>query len=191
MDKRERLLIAAAELFTTRGIQNTSTAAISRRAGVATGTLFNYFPSKDALIESLYGYASDSMVAATAVDDIDTTDYRAAFTLLWQRGISWGCDNPTLFWFVEEISRSAYRSRDELAIRWFDFHLIKAFIAEGISRGIVRDLPVDLVHTMVLSTISGIVAEILVNGADRTSYIQHSCGIVWRALQAGEGYTTD
>lgn len=182
MDKRERILTTAAALFTSRGIQNTSTAVISREAGVATGTLFNYFATKDELIEQLHAYASDSLVAATAVDTIDTTDYLAAFDLLWRRGITWGCENPTLFWFVEEISRSAYRTRNESTIRWFSYDLIKEFVATGIRRGIVRDIPVDLIHTVVMSTISGIVAEVLVNGADRDTYIEYSRDIVWRAL---------
>lgn len=185
MEKRERLLLAAAELFTQQGIQNTSTAAISRHAGVATGTLFNYFATKDELIEQLYGYASGSMVAATAVDTIDTGDYRAAFELLWRRGIEWGCDNPTLFWFFEEVSRSAYRNRDGSTIGWVSFDLVKEFIRIGIERKIILDAPVNLIHTMVMSVISGIVAEVLVNGADRDHFIDDSRDIVWRALTTG------
>jgi len=45
---------AALKLFTQRGLHGTSTAQISKEAGVATGTLFNYFPTKDDLINSLY-----------------------------------------------------------------------------------------------------------------------------------------
>lgn len=184
MDKRERLLYAAAELFTQQGIQNTTTAAISRKAGVATGTLFNYFSSKDALIEELFRHAHESMIAATAVDRIDTTDYRQAFMQLWTRGITWGCENPTLFWFVEEVSRSAFRNRNQAVIRWLDFELVREFIETGIRRGIIIDVPVSLIHTIVMSTISGIVAEILMNGADRETFIASSREIVWRALHA-------
>ena len=185
-DKRMQLLNAAAELFTQQGIQNTSTAAISRRAGVATGTLFNYFSSKDALIEELYQHARRSMIEATAVDTIDTSDYYGAFGLLWERGIEWGCSNPTAFWFFEEVSRSAYRHNSTTTVSWLRFELIAAFIREGIDRGIILDAPVNLIHTMILTTISGIVAEILVNGVDKDDYIEHSRRIVWRALTREE-----
>jgi hypothetical protein len=126
------------------------------------------------------------MIAATAVDTIDTTDYQQAFSKLWTRGILWGCENPTLFWFVEEVSRSAFRNRDKAAIRWLDFELVREFIETGIRRGIIIDVPVNLIHTIVMSTISGIVAEILTNSADRETIIASSRDIVWRALHAEE-----
>jgi len=53
-DKRTAILEAALKLFTERGFHGTSTAQISKDAGVATGTLFNYFPTKEDLINSLY-----------------------------------------------------------------------------------------------------------------------------------------
>ncbi len=48
-DKRTTIMKAALKLFTERGFHGTSTAQISREAGVATGTLFNYFPTKEDL----------------------------------------------------------------------------------------------------------------------------------------------
>jgi AcrR family transcriptional regulator len=53
-DKKAALLKAALKLFTERGFHGTSTAQISKEAGVATGTLFNYFPTKEDLINGLY-----------------------------------------------------------------------------------------------------------------------------------------
>jgi AcrR family transcriptional regulator len=57
--KRAALLEAALELFARDGLQSVPTSAISRAAGVATGTLFVYFESKEQLINELYlGVAS-------------------------------------------------------------------------------------------------------------------------------------
>ncbi len=53
-DKKTAIMGAALKLFTERGFHGTSTAQISKNAGVATGTLFNYFPTKEDLINSLY-----------------------------------------------------------------------------------------------------------------------------------------
>jgi AcrR family transcriptional regulator len=44
---------AALKLFTERCFHGASTAQISREAGVATGALFNYFPTKEDLLNSL------------------------------------------------------------------------------------------------------------------------------------------
>lgn len=50
----EALLEAAEEVAAQRGLEATSIAAIAERAGVAVGTIYNYFPDRDALIAALF-----------------------------------------------------------------------------------------------------------------------------------------
>jgi AcrR family transcriptional regulator len=47
---RERILDAAYELFSRRGIQAVGVNEVIERAGVATATLYRHFPSKDELV---------------------------------------------------------------------------------------------------------------------------------------------
>lgn len=47
---RERILDAAYELFSRRGIQAVGVNEVTHRAGVATATLYRHFPSKDDLV---------------------------------------------------------------------------------------------------------------------------------------------
>ena len=51
-DKREKLLREAATLFAERGYNQTDVAELAGRAGVAKGSIYNYFESK----EDLYLY---------------------------------------------------------------------------------------------------------------------------------------
>jgi len=48
------ILDAAEAVIADRGLEGASTAAIASRAGVAVGTLYNYFPDRDSLIDSLF-----------------------------------------------------------------------------------------------------------------------------------------
>ena len=50
---RLRILDAAAELFRKQGFDVTTTRDIAQAAGIATGTLFNYFATKEAIVGSL------------------------------------------------------------------------------------------------------------------------------------------
>jgi len=52
--KRNAILDAATRVFAERGLTAAPTSEISKRAGVAEGTLFTYFKTKDDLINSLY-----------------------------------------------------------------------------------------------------------------------------------------
>ncbi len=47
------ILSAAAQVFADRGYANTTTNHIAERAGVSIGSLYQYFPSKDALLVAL------------------------------------------------------------------------------------------------------------------------------------------
>jgi AcrR family transcriptional regulator len=49
-ERRERLYEAALTLFRTQGYETTTVDQITRRAGLAKGTFFNYFPTKDAVL---------------------------------------------------------------------------------------------------------------------------------------------
>src|SRR5262245_40747134 len=56
---RERILKAARELFTSQGVEPTTTRHIARAAGIASGTLFNYFQTKEEIAAELVGEALD------------------------------------------------------------------------------------------------------------------------------------
>lgn len=54
MTKKEQILETALHLFATQGVGDTSTAQITKEAGVAEGTLFVHFKNKAALVEAVY-----------------------------------------------------------------------------------------------------------------------------------------
>ena len=51
----DTILSAAEQVIGEKGVDAASTAAIAARAGVAVGTLYNYFPDRERLIASLFG----------------------------------------------------------------------------------------------------------------------------------------
>ena len=55
---RERILQAALDLFRKHGLEGTTTKQISKRAGIAEGTLFNYFKTKEDL--ALYFFQKET-----------------------------------------------------------------------------------------------------------------------------------
>lgn len=63
----QRLIRAALELFSSRGYHDTTTAQIAKKAGVAEGTIYRHFPSKQQLLNELYRAAQ--RWAAKAVED--------------------------------------------------------------------------------------------------------------------------
>lgn len=54
MTTREALMKAAAELMLEVGYADMTTGAVAKRAGVAEGTIYRHFPSKEALAEAVF-----------------------------------------------------------------------------------------------------------------------------------------
>jgi len=71
----DAILDAAEEVAVERGIDAASIAAIAERAGVAVGTLYNYFPDRDGILQALLRkrraeMAPEIAAAATASADL-------------------------------------------------------------------------------------------------------------------------
>lgn len=54
IDKKLEILKAGRVLFTEKGFKDTNVSEITKRAGIATGTFYNYYTSKDILFMEIY-----------------------------------------------------------------------------------------------------------------------------------------
>jgi AcrR family transcriptional regulator len=60
----QRIVAAALKLFQTRGFDATTTKAIARRARIAEGTVFNYFPTKEDIALHFFEQEIEQAIAA-------------------------------------------------------------------------------------------------------------------------------
>lgn len=86
----DEILDAAARLFDEQGV-GVSTAKIAAAAGVSNGTLFNYFPTKQALVDSLYLRLKRELAAALGTPD---GTFEAQVRATWNRWLDWGARSP-------------------------------------------------------------------------------------------------
>ena len=61
---RKRIVTAALNLFQTKGFEATTTRAIARKAGIAEGTVFNYFRTKEDIALHFFELEVDHAIAA-------------------------------------------------------------------------------------------------------------------------------
>jgi TetR/AcrR family fatty acid metabolism transcriptional regulator len=62
-EKRIRILDAALKIFASRGFYNAKVSEVAREAGVADGTIYLYFESKDALLIALFEDRMQRLIA--------------------------------------------------------------------------------------------------------------------------------
>ncbi|AOJ29562.1 TetR/AcrR family transcriptional regulator [Burkholderia seminalis] len=92
-DKHEAILAAAARALAEDGATAT-TARIARLAGVAEGTVFTYFETKDALLNALYLSLKADMREAMMTGFPEHAPVEQAVRHAWNGYVSWGVANP-------------------------------------------------------------------------------------------------
>ena len=90
----QRLIRAALELFSSRGYHDTTTAQIAKKAGVAEGTIYRHFPSKQQLLNELYRAAL--RWALKAVEDSGGGPPRARLALIAQALVEGAVRDPAV-----------------------------------------------------------------------------------------------
>ena len=191
---RDRLLEAARDLFTTTGYHTTTTPILAKRAGVAEGTIYRHFPSKQALLNA--AYQDVQKWGSTAVREVTTGGSGSVGERLNSLGRRWleaAEKDPArvrllLSWRhnreLDELSRSAAAD-----LR----HGLEHLIAHGKQEGTVRAGVVEL-WTSVWLTLVAFAAE-RVASREWSATHPHALAtldaaweaIAWRPLAVGAG----
>lgn len=107
VENRERVLVAAREVFAESGIQ-TLIPDIAARAGVGNGTVYRHFPSKGALIDALLEeYWRDIDLLRRQAQE--TADPWIGFTLLMQGMLQ---IQDQRLWLCDLVNAPQYQTRD-------------------------------------------------------------------------------
>lgn len=139
-DKRNALIDSALRIFAERGL-GAPTSKIAKGAGVAEGTLFNYFETKDDLLNQLYlelkAQLRDAMVPGYPRDQDLKTRLRHA----WHTYVGWGVENPeqrkvmALLMMSDRVSDASKAAGSEA------FNDISRHMQEGAASGALRNHP--------------------------------------------------
>ena len=187
-----QLLEAAAHVFTTTGYTAASTNAIAREAGVSPGTLYQFFPNKEAIAIELgdrlmhemretYGEALAPMDPATPLEE--------AVGATVDRFIAFNCDHPVFFALMHgpDIPGRIAEEHDAL-------HATLLSRIEGLLSSFLPDArPADLVRTahMCLGLYkAGLELVLAHEGAEREAYVQELKNALTRYLEPLAGPRT-
>ncbi|MBN1821137.1 MAG: TetR/AcrR family transcriptional regulator [Prolixibacteraceae bacterium] len=154
-DKREQILETSLKLFVERGFHNTPTSLIAKEAGVATGTLFHYFKTKEELINSLYLEIKDDMIAVL-VNKIDTHDtIKAKLKQVFMNSVFWAFNKPFQQLFFMQYSHSPYIDQITKDQGMQRFSGILEIIEDGKKTEILKNISTALLFEMAQGFING------------------------------------
>lgn len=158
-DKKAEILRCGRELFSSRGFKDTNVAEITKMAGVATGTFYNYYPSKEKLFMEIFSEENVKLkrsILESINPDADPVSVMKEMMFLNLRGMS---SSPILKeWYNRDVFNKIERSfREENGIEYVDFlydsfaEVIKNWQSEGKIR---KDIDAEMIMAILSALVN-------------------------------------
>ena len=150
-DKPQQIIDAAIRVFARNGYYNSRVSDIAREAGVASGTIYLYFKTKDEILVTLFREKMAAWVASVRRDVAGEPDAVAKLRKLVALHFQVLEQHPDLAEVLQVELRQGHKffrgaSAHEVSA-YFD--LIGGVLDEGIAAGLIRhDLPVKVATKM-------------------------------------------
>lgn len=184
-DKQEAILETALALFTGRGFFGTPTSLISKEAGVATGTLFFYFKTKEDLIDTLYRRVKSEAAQAMCRGLDRQKTAKAKLHRLGLNAVVWGIENPAKRKFMEQFAYSPFVSTSAHEEGMSHFLFLQDLVRDGIREGVIREIDPDLLFCMMASSLSGLIAQAssVDDPEEREKIIEDGLDFIWYGMK--------
>ena len=161
-DKYDAILKAAIRMFAQRGFFNAQVADIARSAGVAAGTVYLYFHSKDDLLASIFERTMREAIAEVRALLTGVTDPRTRLTRIAQLHFDRiGRDRQLAIVFQVELRQSTKFMERFSATQLREYlGIIRGTIVEGQAVGLFRP---DVNPTIAAKALFGVLDEMATN----------------------------
>ncbi|WGE89901.1 TetR/AcrR family transcriptional regulator [Actinobacillus arthritidis] len=155
-DMADHILSATELLLAKEGLQNLSMRNIAKQAGIATGTLYLYFKTKDELLDYLAEQLHERYYRYVNIDFDPKVPLFEQYRQIWLNKRHFLEDNPMMaanlyqYQAMLGFNNIVNRIMNDPEFIW------NRFVAEGKAQKIIVDLPNDLLYCMSI----GVVADI-------------------------------
>jgi AcrR family transcriptional regulator len=179
-DKRNAILSAATQVFAERGL-GAPTSAISQAAGVAEGTLFTYFPTKDELINALYREIKLELADAMMSNFPRRAGIRNRFQHVWDRYVIWGVNNPTQQKVLQQMMVWGGLSQESRLAGITPFLEIEKTAEAAVAQRLFLDRPLEFIRAT-MSALADTTMEFMRHYPDQAEqYRQDGFEMLWSA----------
>jgi len=184
ISKKELIFSTMLKLIAERGIHNTPMSLIAKESGVATGTIYHYYKSKNEILNDLYLEKKKvfGLVIAESLKIGETK--KEKFISLWSSIYEYYTSNPLTFLFIEQVIRSPIidpETKEKAAIYYqegFDF------ILDGIKEGNFINMDATVMMPMIHGNIISMTQMALENIEKvNEEMIQQAIILSWRAIK--------
>jgi AcrR family transcriptional regulator len=182
-DKRNAILDAATRLFAERGLTAAPTSEISKQAGVAEGTLFTYFKTKDDLINALYREIKLELADAMMSGFPRKKNIRTRLRHIWDRYVNWGIANPKQRKVLAQLQVSEVLTKESKDVAGAPFVEFQIMIRDAIEQRVFRnDVPVELISKSLAALVEATIDLTASNRSKAKQYRDSGFQVFWAGI---------
>jgi AcrR family transcriptional regulator len=182
-DKRNAILDAASRVFAERGLTAAPTSEISKEAGVAEGTLFTYFKTKDDLINALYREIKLELADAMMSGFPRKKSVRTRLRHVWDGYVNWGVTHSEQRRVLAQLGVSGMLWKDSIEAGSAPFVEMYNTIRDATERHILRaDLPIELISKTMTALAEATMDLTALKPARATKYRNSGFEIYWAGI---------
>jgi len=123
------------KLIAKQGMQATPMSQIARESGVAIGTIYHHFPSKEEILKEIYLDIKQDFGELIASSLIKGNPPEENFNRLWKAFCRYYLENPLKFKFLQQVVNSPYIDSDTREEGESHFSKAVDFFEQGIRSG--------------------------------------------------------
>jgi AcrR family transcriptional regulator len=181
--KRNAILDAATRVFAERGLTAAPTSEISKQAGIAEGTLFTYFKTKDDLINALFREIKLEQADAIMSGFPRKKSVRTRLRHVWDGYVSWGMKNPEQRKVLSQLQVSGMLSKQSLEAGGAPYVEMHNTTRDAIEQHILRaDLPIELISKMLAASAEATMDLIVLKSGMANKYRNGGFEIYWLGI---------
>jgi AcrR family transcriptional regulator len=182
-DKRNAILDAATRLFAERGLTASPTSEISKQAGVAEGTLFTYFKTKDELINALYRELKLELADAMMSGFPRKKNVQTRLRHVWDRYLDWGIANPKHRKVLAQLTVSEVLTRESSDAGAAPFVEFQNIFQDATEQHLLRkDLPKELISKSLTALVEATIDLTASNRSKSKQYRDSGFQMFWSGI---------
>src|ERR1700704_1499109 len=182
-DKRNAILDAATRVFAERGLTAAPTSEISKQAGIAEGSLFTYFKTKDDLINTLYREIKLELADAMMSGFPRKKSVRTRLRHVWDGYVNWGVSNREQRRVLAQLQVSGMLSKESIQAGSEPFVEMYKMIRNAVAQHILRaDLPIELISKTLAALAEATMDLIVLKPANANKYRNSGFEIYWAGI---------
>jgi len=182
VSKRDTILNAALELLVKKGVHNTPMSQIAKAAGTGMGTIYNYFPNKEELINEIYaGIKEQERVLFLEVntDHPIKTQFESYLTVI----IEFFIHSPSYFNFLQQLEASPIITEENKLKGGKSVEIVALLLKNGQQDRIIKNIDIDEILVFLGGAISSYLKRNISSSEKNRSPVSNHIRMVWDGIK--------